>query len=474
MAEHSKGISFAEMMKFVQGRVLFGKAPHAFSRVVTDSRTAAPGDLFVALRGDRFDGHAFVEDALKKGAAGVLVESGTPEQTLRRYGALVLQVQDTLEALGDLAAGWRRKFPVPVGVLTGSNGKITTKEMAVAIMQHCFSCLWSPGNYNNRIGLPLTLLDLGPEHERVVLEMGMNEPGEIRTLTRISGPQAGALLNIGPAHLGNFPSMEAVARAKAEILEGMSADSVFVFNRDDERVCAVAETWEGPTLSFGFKPGCEISLPDHEARGNLQRLRLVIRGEDLDTEIRVPGRHNLYNAMAAAALAHALGASNQAVREGLPRFQGVQGRFVPIPCPHFTLVDDSYNANPLSMQAALKTVSELSGNAHRILVLGDMLELGSFSLEAHHELGRRAAEAEPVLLCITGSFAKSVEQGAVENGCPSQRIFRFEEPGEAVERILSTIRGGEWILVKGSRGMALERVVKALEADSAVSQGGSL
>ena len=470
LPDHGKGISFAEVLEFTRGRVISGQGTHTFSRVVTDSRTVAPGDLFVALHGDRFDGHAFVADALEKGAAGALVETGVSEQILRQYNPVSIQVPDALEALGDLAAGWRRKFPIPVGVLTGSNGKTTTKDMTVAIMQCCYACLWSPGNFNNRIGLPLTLLDLGPEHERVVLEMGMNEPGEIRTLTRISGPQVGALLNIGPAHLGNFPSMEAVAQAKAEILEEMDRESVFVFNRDDPRVCRVAERWQGSKKSFGMETGCDVYLKDAEADGILQKIRMVIRGEELSTEIRLPGRHNLYNATAAAALANALGAPNEAVGQGLARFQGIKGRFSVLPRDRFTIVDDSYNANPFSMKAALETVSKLSGNAGRVLVLGDMLELGRFSREAHLELGRRVAEARPALVCITGGFSKWVEQGATRNGCPSRRIFLFEEPKEAAERILAELQGGEWILVKGSRGMALERVVQALEAHSTPSK----
>ncbi len=466
MADQGMGITLSEVSEFLRGRVLSGQGAAAFSRVVTDSRTGREGDLFVALRGDRFDGHGFVEEALQKGASGVLVQEPVSEQIFERYKPAVVQVPDTLKALGDLAAGWRKRFSTPVGVLTGSNGKTTTKELILSILRQDFSCLCSPGNYNNRIGLPLTLLELGDEHERVILEMGMNEPGEIRELTRISMPQAGLLLNIGPAHLGNFPSMDALARAKAEMLEKMPPDSVFVFNQDDPRVREIALGWKGPKRSFGFHAGCDIALLDTEKSGVGQRLRVRIPGEEISTEIRIPGMHNLYNVLAAIALAHTLGASRDAIQAGPALFKGVSGRFVTRQRDRFTIVDDSYNANPRSMQAALETFSELSGDAARILVLGDMLELGRFSEEAHQDLGKRAAGIDPALLCVKGGFAEWVRKGALQGGCAPERVHLFEEPEDAAAKIQGAIRGGEWILVKGSRGMALERVVRALEEGS--------
>ena len=460
------GMAFGEALAFVQGRILGDERNPVFSRVTTDSRTAGPGDLFVALRGERFDGHDFVEQALRKGARGVLVESPVEPGVLSRHAAAGIQVPDTLKALGDLAAGWRRKFSVPVGVLTGSNGKTTAKEMTVSILRVRFSCLSTPGNFNNRIGLPLTLLGLGPEHQRVVLEMGMNEPGEIRTLTQISRPQAGVLLNVGPAHLGRFPSLEAVSQAKAEMLEAMPGESVFVFNRDDPRVRAMAERWPGPKTGYGLAVGCEVSAVEVVEQGARQRFRLRIREEVFPVEIGAPGRHSLYNALAAAALAHEMGARAEDIREGLLRFQGIAGRFLVQPRDAFTLVDDSYNANPLSMQAALETLAGMSGAAGRILVLGDMLELGDLSAEAHLELGRQAGGLEPMLLCLTGEFSKGVEQGALEQGLAPERVVRFDDPQDLAARLLGQVGSGEWILVKGSHGMALERVVNALLAGS--------
>jgi UDP-N-acetylmuramoyl-tripeptide--D-alanyl-D-alanine ligase len=455
-----------EVLTFTGGQEVSGIQACVFPRVWTDSRTVEEGDLFVALRGERFDGHTFVRSALERGARGALVERVPPEAGRVGPGAAVVIVPDCLRALGDLAAGWRRKFPVPVGVLTGSNGKTTTKEMTTAILRLCFCCLWTPGNFNNRIGLPLTLLKLAAEHERVVLEMGMNEPGEIRALTRIAQPQVGALLNVGPAHLERFSSVEAVAEAKGEMLEAMPSESVLVFNRDDPLVCALAERWKGAKRSFGFDPSAGVRLVAAEGSGPSQKVRISVRGEEVSTEIHLPGRHNLVNALAAAALSSALGAGLEAVGEGLARFQTMKGRFSIRTYEGFTLVDDSYNANPASMEYALETLCKVSGDADRILVLGDMLELGAASEEAHRELGRKAGRTRPSLLCVTGSYAERVREGAQEQGMPAGRILLFKDEASVAGEILAGMKGGEWVLIKGSRGMALERVVEELHRRS--------
>lgn len=466
MADPDTGIALDEVLTFTGGRALAGTGNPVFTGVSTDSRTLDAGELFIALRGERFDGHRFVEEALASGAAGVVVEEAPSQQSLSRTRAAVVMVPDSLKALGDLAAGWRRKFSTPVGVLTGSNGKTTTKEMTMAILRLCFSCLWSPGNFNNRIGLPLTLLKLKEEHERVVLEMGMNVPGEIRVLTHIARPQAGALLNVGPAHLERFASIEAVAEAKGEMLHEMPLESVFVFNRDDPRVFALAKRWQGLKMSFGLAGDADVRLLDAEERGSTQSIRISVRGSRVSTEIHLPGRHNLFNGLAAAALSSSLGAPPDAIGEGLARFRTMEGRFSVRMYEGFTVVDDSYNANPASMESALETLSGLSGDGDRILVLGDMLELGGFSGEAHLELGRKAARVRPSLLCVTGDYARWVIQGAQEQGLPADRVVVFEDVKTVAQRILERMRGGEWVLIKGSRGMALERVVEELHRQS--------
>ena len=463
-------LTLDQVIAFTGGRLVEQGTGAGFARVITDSRQAKPADLFVALVGERFDGHDFAGQAVARGAGGVVVQRELAPSAAAGNRPAVIRVADTLKALGNLAAGRRALFNVPVGVLTGSNGKTTTKEMAVSVLRLCFRCLWTPGNLNNRIGLPLTLLNLDAAHERVVLEMGMNEPGEIRELTRICRPSTGALLNVGPAHLGRFRSMEEVAQAKGEMLEAMPAESVLVFNRDDPRVASLAGRWKGPVRSYGLTRGCDVSVTEVMEVGLRQKVRLLIDGQEVSSELRVPGRHNLYNALAAAALSFSLGAGREAVAQGLAAFQGVSGRFVIKEGAAFTVVDDSYNANPSSMKASLETFARISGAAPRVLVLGDMLELGVFSAEEHEVLGRLAARLDPALLCVTGAYADHVVQGASGEGCPPQRILTFQDPADVVSRILAAVRGGAWILVKGSRGMALERVVESLEAAAGAGQ----
>ena len=463
MAEQAVDISLDDVRAYTGGRIVFDQGPRAYRRICTDSREARTGDLFIALKGERFDGHVFLDQALEAGVGGLIVEQPPEGPFLEGHACTVIRVSDSLTALGDLAAGWRRRFSTTVGVLTGSNGKTTTKEMVVAILRNEFSCLWSPGNYNNRIGMPLTLLAMRPEHERAVLEMGMNEPGEIAALTRMAGPQVGALLNIGPAHLGKFPSMEALAAAKAEMIEALPEASVLVFNRDDPRVEALGRQWQGPTRTFGFSEGCAVRLVEAHPEGAGQRIELELDGKRVTVTMQLPGRHNLANAVAAAALASALGASEDAVARGLATARTVGGRFALRRHARFTLVDDSYNANPASMRIALETLEALSGASDRILVLGDMLELGEHSEAAHRELGRQAARLRPALLCVKGAFRESLIEGALAEALPESRVVRFADAGEAVGKIQARMRGGEWILVKGSRGMALETVVQALE-----------
>ncbi len=465
--DRDRGISLEEVIAFTGGRPLAARDGTVFTGVSTDSRSAEAGELFVALRGERFDGHDFLEEALARGVGGLVVDRPPRPEVLERVEASVVLVRDTLVALGDLAGGWRRKFSMPVGVLTGSNGKTTTKEMTVAVLRLCFSCLWSPGNQNNRIGLPLALLRLRSDHERVVLEMGMNEPGEIGTLTRIARPQVGALLNVGPAHLERFSSIEDVAEAKGEMLGEMPREALLVYNLGDPRVRRLARRWRGPSRSFGFGQEADVRLLEvGEQEGERRRIRLSVGGREIRTELHAPGRHNLSNALAAAALSWSLGAPVDAVAEGLARFRPLQGRFRIRRFEAFTMVDDSYNANPASMESAMETLVAMSGEADRILVLGDMLELGEASERAHLDLGRAIGRVMPTLLCVTGRWADRVIEGARQEGVPAERIVGFEEPGAAVEAVTARLRGGEWILVKGSRGMALERVVEALAREA--------
>lgn len=457
-----------EIVAFTRGRRRDPLGDMTFSRVCTDSRSVERGDVFVALRGARFDGHRFVGDALEKGAAGVVVDRSVPENLIARFSPVVIEVEDTLRALGDMAAGWRKKFPVPVGVLTGSNGKTTTKEMTARILEKTFRLLSTQGNFNNLIGVPLTLLELGPSHERVLIEMGMNRHGEIKRLTSIAQPQYGALLNIGPAHLERFEDLRDIARAKAEMLEAMSRDAVLVFNRDDPLVREISAGWTGRSLSYGCggDGGADVQLLRADDLQEGQRLVLRWDAVEIECTLHVFGEHNRSNALAAAAMAVAMGAAADSVKQGLEAFAGVPGRGAVLRMQGITLIDDTYNANPRSMQCALETLTRMSGDAQRYAVLGDMLELGSFAPEAHRALGALCAAAGLSAMVLIGEYAETVRQGALEAGMDPGRIVVASGPLEAAEALLGRVAAGAWVLVKGSRGMAMERVVRSIQERS--------
>ncbi len=423
--------------------------------VTTDSRRVGAGDLFVALAGERFDGHDYAAEALRRGAAAALVSRRLDDAT--PYSQLV--VDDTRAALGRLAAHWRERFSIPLVALTGSNGKTTVKEMLAAILAaHAGGherVLATRGNFNNDIGMPLTLLTLRAHHRFAVIEMGMNHEGEIDYLTRIARPTVAVVNNAQRAHVGILGSVEAIARAKGEIYAGLGPAGVAVMNDDD----AFASYWRGlnrtrRTISFGFKPEAEV-------RGALtpEGWRIVTPAGAFSFAPQVRGEHKLRNAMAASAAACALDIPVGAMRAGLAEFRGVPGRLQRRHGPGASLViDDSYNANPESMRAALRVLAE--ERARKVFVMGDMGELGAESAAMHAEVGRYAREAGIDALLAVGEASRQ----AVEAFGKGARHF------DHVDALREAARGealaGAAILVKGSRFMQMERVADALAKEA--------
>jgi len=452
-----------EVVVFTEGIRRDSRGDRCFPRICTDSRKVEEGDLFVALRGPRFDGHSFIAEALQRGASGLVVESTVSQDLSTRFEPVLIEVKDTLEALGDMAAGWRRKFSVPVGVLTGSNGKTTTKEMASSILGIRFELLSTRGNFNNLIGLSLTLLELRPDHEKVLLEMGMNQPGEIRRLTWIAKPQYGALLNVGPAHMERFRDVKDIAAAKGEMLEVMDHDATVVFNQDDPLIRELTRGWKGPTVGFGTTSEAKVRLLAAEDTGETQRILLGWGSQTVECVVQVPGTANRHNALAAAAIALAMGADPWSIKTGLSRFHGVPGRFSLWRAGRVTLIDDTYNANPRSMECAIENLIRMSGDAVRIAILGDMLELGSYAEEAHRELGGLAARLGVSYLGVMGTHAEAVREAALAGGMRPDHVCIAQDPAEAAEWVAGVLKGDGWVLVKGSRGMRMERVVQALQ-----------
>jgi UDP-N-acetylmuramoyl-tripeptide--D-alanyl-D-alanine ligase len=451
--------------------------------VSTDSRTVAPGELFVALSGPREtpvrvlrDSHAFLGDAFRRGAWGALVERralGDPavaRELAAWPGRVAVAVPDTLAALGDLAAWHRRRCPVRVVGVTGSNGKTTTREMTAAVAAVRWRVHRTAGNLNNLLGLPLTLLALRPEHEVAVVELGMNRPGEIRRLAAIAAPDVAVVTNVGPVHLAGVGDLAGVAAAKAEILEGLAAAGTAVLNADDPSTPALAARWRGATLRFGLGAGADVRAADIESAGGGTAFTLVLPGgASCRVEIRWLGEHNVRNALAAAAAAHALGADAAQIRAGLAAARPAPMRFdARVYAPGVEIVNDAYNANPASMRAALAALARLPRVARTALVLGDMLELGDAAPAEHRALGGAAAAAGPDLLLAVGDFAGEIAAGARAAGLPPAAVATAPDAAAAGDLLAAWLRPGDRVLLKGSRGVRLEGALARLIADGAI------
>ncbi len=433
----------------------------SFASVTSDSRAITPGCLFVALRGERFDGHEFVAQAIQKGAAAAMVDQAAAAQHATDWQDLpLLVVADTRLALGQLAAFWRGQQNIRLVAVTGSNGKTTVKEMLAAILRESAGAgavLATEGNLNNDIGMPLMLLKLREQHKFAVIEMGMNHPGEIEYLTHIARPDVAVINNAGAAHLAGLGSVEEVARAKGEIFSGLASDGVAVINADD----AFEPLWKTlahshAIIEFGLDHPAQVSADCQLGPLNTE-LKLHTPKGEFQTALPVPGLHNVRNALAAAAAASALGISNEAIASGLRNFAGVKGRLQRKSGLHgATLIDDTYNANPASVRAAIAVLASMPGK--KILVLGDMGELGPDASAMHRELGSAAKQAGVDILLCHGDICRVT---AAEFGANAWFFERIEELLADLENLLAP---DVTVLVKGSRFMQMERVIKSFEA----------
>lgn len=431
--------------------------------VSTDTRAIGAGDLFAAIAGDRFDGHDFVAEAAARGAVAALV-SRIPASAADL--PLVL-VEDTIAALGRFAARHRERFDGPVVAITGSNGKTTTKEMCSAILEAAgLRVHRTRGNLNNHIGLPITLLGAGSGHDVLVVELGMNHPGEIDAIARIASPTVGAITNVAPAHLGPMGSIEAIARAKGELFDRLRPDGVAIVNVDDAHCVAQSVRFAGRKLHFGAAPRAQIRLHDVEAAPRSVRFALDTPQGATHVAIPRPGLHLAANGACAAAAALAterLGdRALEAIRDGLARFHGTPGRLEPIETARGVLVlDDSYNANPASAKVALRALAAAATKGRAVAVLGDMLELGPDEAALHAEVGRAVAESGVAVLVAVGPRSAHTARAACAAGVPE--VVELADSEEAARRVPALVREGDVALVKGSRGMRMERVVAALE-----------
>ncbi len=451
-----------------------GTPPASVEGVSTDTRTLPAGALFVALRGERFDGHAFLPEAAARGAAAAVVDDRFDPTEGLRGPAARLVVEDTLRALGAIAHLHRSRFQIPVVGVTGSNGKTTTREMIAAILATRGSVLKTEGNLNNEVGVPLTLFGLEPSHSAAVIEMGMSHPGEIARLAAIALPQVGVVTLAAPAHLEGLGTVDAVADAKAELYAGLPPGGIVIANADDARMLKRAQASGRRMITFSASKGrrgdvvvLEIvpfslaSAP--EGRQGEDGLRFVLGVGNREIPVHIPGligAHNAANAAAAAAAAIALGCTDREIVRGLSTVRPVGRRLRLETLPSgVALLDDCYNANPASMAAALATLAALAAPGRRsVAVLGDMLELGAFEAEAHRALGAEAAKAAAVLAAF-GPRSRATAEAARAAGLDA---FHTEDVDALVRWARATLAPGDVLLVKGSRGMRLERLVEAL------------
>ena len=461
--------SFGWIANAVQGHLKGGDSQSGGSGISTDSRFIRPGQIFLALKGVRFDGHDFLKEAIRKGASGLIVqkENSFPEIQAE---VPIIEVDDTLQALGDLAAEYRRRYDIPLIAVTGSNGKTTTKEMIASILSTEKRVLKNRGNFNNLIGLPLSLLNLSAEYDVGVVELGMNRRGEIGRLTEISKPTIGIITNIGPVHLEYLKTMVAVAEAKGELFGEMSSETIVIVNKDDPAADKLSQKFSGRKITFGIDHPGEVTARNIRLKGKEGiDFDLMIREEVLPIYMPMIGKHNVMNALAASAAVVAMGEKPDIIPPALKCFANFSLRQEIVTlADNITAINDAYNANPISMKSALDTFAEIKGSSRGVAVLGDMLELGAEAVARHHNLGRQISCLDIGALFLMGKYAPEVKAGAIAGGFAPEAIFIGQEHQELADSLKRFLKKGDWILVKGSRGMEMEKVIENLSRKDTV------
>ncbi|MEM7409284.1 MAG: UDP-N-acetylmuramoyl-tripeptide--D-alanyl-D-alanine ligase [Myxococcota bacterium] len=450
-----------DAVRWTGGRLRRGEPGTRFESVTIDSRNVGHAALFVAIRGDRFDGHDFLADVARAGVQGCLVDEAHPEGTAP--GAEIA-VADTTAALGALAKGHRERHRGPLVAITGSNGKTTTKEMCAAILGATGPCLKTEGNLNNHFGLPLTLLRREAEHRHVVVELGMNHRGEIAQLAQIARADVGVITNVGTAHIEHLGSQEEIALEKGDLVASLATAGTAVLNVDDPRVSAQAERTAARVLRFGRSPKADVRAEDERSDpSGRYHFRLTTAEGSVAVQVAGLGETTVINALAAAAGALAAGCALQELPRGLAAYRPVTGRLEPILLRGGgLLINDTYNANPQSMEEALRTLTRDAGEGQCIAILGDMGELGEHEVAAHEGAGELAGKLGVDRLFAVGANAQRVAAAAERAGIPATATFASEQWEDVAERALAGLEAGDRVLVKGSRAMRMERVVAHL------------
>ena len=486
--EPMAGFTVEELREVISVTVLLGQdslsGKRRIRQIITDSRSVRRGDLFVALRGERFDGHEFVPAALAQGAVGAIVQdeyrlppnSAAVRRIERSVAPFLFGVRDPLFAYQQLATHYRSRFDIPVVAVTGSNGKTTTKEMVAAVLGQRWRVLKTEGNFNNRIGVPATLFRLTPRHQAAVIEMGVDQQGQTTRLCEIVRPTIGVITNIGPDHLEFFGSMEGSAQAKAELLDLLPSDGLAILNADDSYFDYLAARAQCRVMSFGFSAMADVrasGVTSDTRYGTTFRLHLPGKSRPTIVRIKVHGTHNVTNALAGAAVGAALHLSGSMISQGLGRFRPAAMRSQVVTHHGVHFINDCYNANPASMKAALQLLAQWSPAGKRIAVLGDMLELGQETGGMHRDVGQFLAEQGLSRLIACGTLGRNIAEGARQGGMAESKIDEVVDAAAAADHLKRIVRQGDVVLVKASRGMKMEQVVHALTGMRAVIKKAS-
>lgn len=449
-----------EIAGAVGGKVVSGPSIAVFGGVSTDSRRIAGGEVFFALKGPNFDGHAFVGMVASKGATGAVVWKDSVPFDLPA-GFSVIVVDDTTAALGAFASWYRRRFSIPIIAISGSAGKTTTKEMTASILSISRKVLKTEGNRNNLIGLPLTLLGLDKTHCAAVVELGISETWEMARLVGICDPTVALLTNIGRGHLKTLGTLEGVASAKGPLFKELGPGAIRAVNLDDELVVRLAGRLK-TDITYSLGKEADVRVVRWSVDG-VEGVSAVydVRGADVHVRFSVPGASNVINGAAAIAAVLSLGVSVSDMAEGLGAYTPVKGRMSVERCGPYTVIDDTYNANPDSMASSLATIAKATGR--KVAILGEMLELGDGSVTEHRRIGRLVAELGIDILVAVGRVSGDIADGALSGGLSPASIFTFKDKKEALPAIREILREGDSVLVKGSRGVALEEVVEGIK-----------
>ena len=456
-------LKVSDILKATGGKLIQGNSELLINGISTDTRSIKQGEIFFALEGENYDGHKFVEQAIHNGAAGAVISSGKKAAYSFHNGfkkCALLEVADTLTALGELAKFYRNSLPASFIAVTGSNGKTTTKDMAYHVLRNFKSVSRSRKSFNNFIGVPLTIFETETAHDFCIVEMGTNAPGEIKRLSEIIFPDFAILTNISNAHLEGLENIEGVASAKSEFIENMAEDGTLITNADDDWCNQIADRFNGKVISFGFNQSADIKASN--VKRNDSGFVFTVN-ESYTVNLPVFGRHNIYNALAVIAMCDAIGVGIEVICDKFMDFKLPPMRMERQIFGDIVVINDSYNSNPSSMSSALDEFSQLMTSGRKVLICGDMLELGNYAERLHKEVGAKVANANIDVLWTVGPLSRFVAEEAIANGMMRENILSCETSEEMCSFVASQLKKDDTVLIKGSRRVKLESVSRQIE-----------